>query len=97
MEDLEPVRSGGEPGIGELEAASSLKVIASSNDGVGEVRALRRVAILAVLGAVRCRFKLEGCRAPDCLLWNGLTMRCGRKKRATSIDEAGGRKEWTDG
>jgi hypothetical protein len=50
LEDLEPVRSGGEPGIGVLEAASSLKVIASSKDDVGEVRALRRVAILAVLG-----------------------------------------------
>jgi hypothetical protein len=50
LEDLEPVRSGGEPGIGVLEPASSLKVIASSKDDIGEVTALRRVAILTVWG-----------------------------------------------
>jgi hypothetical protein len=48
FEDFEPVSSGGEPGIGGLDPTSSLKVIASLKDGVGEVMALRRVAILAV-------------------------------------------------
>jgi hypothetical protein len=60
FEDLDPVRSGGEPGIGVVvEPASSLKVIASSQEDDAEVRALCKVAILAAARTIEA-FDLEG-------------------------------------